>query len=192
MLDLRNVHHHFWDVSAGPEDGDGSAETVCQKQKATRPHSYALRRRLKVVTDLCLQFDLEEHQTYFLQWAQERRGSLNLCCVKMQIRELPLHTVRKILQIFQPYCIEELELNTGWTLSTLACFTPCLGQMKNLRKLHLTLVHEKLFTFLRTSTDIQEKSVTKFISQFSKLNSLQHLDLTGLYFLTGHMNELLG
>lgn len=144
MLDLRNVHHHFWDVSAGPEDGDGSAETVCQKQKATHPHSYALRRRLKVVTDLCLQFDLEEHQTYFLQWAQERRGSLNLCCVKMQIRELPMHTVRKILQIFQPYCIEELELNTGWTLSTLACFTPCLGQMKNLCKLHLTLVHEKL------------------------------------------------
>lgn len=192
MLDLRNVHHHFWDVSAGPEDGDGSAETVCQKKKATRPHRYALRRRLKVVTDLCLQFDLEEHQTYFLQWAQERRGSLNLCCVKMQIRELPMHTVRKILQIFQPYCIEELELNTGWTLSTLACFTPCLGQMKNLCKLHLTLVHEKLFTFLCTSTDIQEKSVSKFISQFSKLNSLQHLDLVGLYFLTGHMNELLG
>ncbi|XP_034359780.2 preferentially expressed antigen in melanoma-like protein 7 [Arvicanthis niloticus] len=190
VLDLRNVHHDFWDVSAGPVDGDRSAETVCEKQIPTRPHRYALRQRLKVVTDLHLEFDLDEYQTYLLQWAQERRGSLHLCCVKMQIRGLSMSTVKKVFKIFQPECIEELELNTGWTLSTLAGFAPCLGQMKHLRKLLLTVVHENLFNFLITSTDTQEKRVTKFISQFSKFNCLQHLNMIGVYFLEDRLDEL--
>ncbi|XP_028641842.1 preferentially expressed antigen in melanoma-like protein 7 [Grammomys surdaster] len=190
VLDLRNVHHAFWDISAGPEDGDRSAETVCEKQIPTRLHRYALRQRLKVVTDLCLEFDLDEYQTYFLQWAQKRRGSLNLCCVKMQIKELSMYTVRKVLKIFQPDCIVELELNTGWTLPTLACFAPSLGQMKNLRKLLLTLVDEKLFSFLFMSTDKHEKRITKLISQFSKFNCLRHLNMVGVYFLKDHLNDL--
>ncbi|XP_031232831.1 preferentially expressed antigen in melanoma-like protein 7 [Mastomys coucha] len=191
VLELRNVQHDFWDVSAEPEDRDSSAETMCEKQIPTRPHRYALRQRLKVVVDLHLESDLEEHQIYFLQWAQERRSSLNMCCVKMQISRLSMNIVRKVLKIFQPHCIEELELTTGWTLSTLACFAPCLGQMKNLRKLFLTLVPKKLFKLIWMSTNTQEKKVTKFISQFSKLNCLQHLHMVGLYFLSGHMNELL-
>ncbi|XP_056841534.1 preferentially expressed antigen in melanoma-like protein 7 [Rattus norvegicus] len=191
LLELRNVYHGFWDISVGPEDGDHIKQTVRERRIPARRHRYFLRQRLKVVTDLCLEQDLEEHQTYFLQWAQERRDSLCLCCVKMKTRGLSMYTVRKILKMFQPDYFEELELNTEWTLPMLTCFSPCLGQMKNLRRLLLTLVNENLFEILATSADTQEKRVTKFISQFSKLHHLQHLDIAGAYFLHGHMNKLL-
>lgn len=189
VLDLRNVYHDFWDVWVGPEDGDHSAETVCEKQIAKRLHQYALRRRLKVVTDLCLRFHLNEHQAYLLQWAQQRRSSIRLCCVKMQIWALPVYTVRKVLMVFQPDSIQELELNTGWSLSTLVHFASYLDQMRNLQKLLLTRIHKNTFKVLNTSSDIQ-KCITKFVSQFSKLNSLQHLSMNGIYFSSEHMKQL--
>lgn len=190
MLDLRNVHHDFWEVWAGTEDADCSAETVCEKQRGTSLHRYALRRRLKVAVDLCLGVSLDEYQAYLLQWGQERRGLLHLCCTKMQIVGSPMYTVRKVLKIFQPDCIEELELNVGWTLSTLTCFAPCLGQMRNLRRFFLTLMHDNIFKPENTLTDAEDRRVTKFRSQFSKLTCLQHLHMSGVYFLSGHMKQL--
>lgn len=189
VLDLRNVHHDFWDVWVGPEDGGRSAEAVCEEQTAKRLHRYVLRRRLKVVTDLCLRFHLNEHQAYLLQWAQQRRSSIRLCCVKMQIWALPAYTVRKVLMVFQPDSIQELELNTGWSLSTLVHFASYLDQMRNLQKLLITRIHKNTFKVLNTSSDIQ-KCITKFVSQFSKLNSLQHLSMNGIYFSSEHMKQL--
>ncbi|XP_055467403.1 PRAME family member 8-like [Psammomys obesus] len=189
VLDLRNVHHDFWDVWAGPEDGDCSAETVCEKQKGKRLPRYAVRRRLKVVTDLCLRFHLNEHQTYLLQWAQQRRRSIWLCCVKLQIWALPVYTVRKVLTVFQPDSVQELELNTGWSLSTLVNFASYLDRMRNLQKLLLTRIHKNTFRVLNTSLDIR-KCITKFVSQFSKLNSLQYLSMNGIYFSSEHMKQL--
>ena len=164
-------------------------QRLCKKQITARHHRYALRQHLEVVTDLQIEYDLDEHQDYLLQWAQER-CSLHLYCVKMQISALSMYTVKKVLKIIQPEFIEELELNTGWIISTLACFAPCLGQMTNLCKLLLTAVNEEVFMLLCMSTDTQHKKVTKFISQFSKLNYLQHLNMVGIYFLSDHLNEL--
>ncbi|XP_052573738.1 PRAME family member 8-like [Peromyscus californicus insignis] len=189
VLDLRNVHHDFWDVWAGTEGEDCSAEAVCEKQTTKRHPRYALRQRLKVVTDLCLRFHLNEHQTYLLQWAQQRRGFIRLCCVKMRIWALPVYTVRKVLMVFQPDSIQELELNTGWSLSTLVHFVSYLDQMRNLQKLLLTRIHKNTFKVLNTPTDIQ-KCITKFVSQFSKLNCLQHLSMNGVYFSSEHMKQL--
>ncbi|XP_051027048.1 PRAME family member 8-like [Acomys russatus] len=191
VLDLSNVHHDFWDVWAGTEDGARSAEMVREKQRGTGLHRYALRRRLKVVTNLCFGLCLDEHHEYLLQWAQERRGSLQLYCRKMHISPLSMYTVRKVLKIFQPECIEELVLNGGWTLPTLTSFAPCLGQMRNLRKFFLTIMHDDRSDPDNTLTDAQRKKVTKFKSQFSKLNCLQHLSMSGVYFLSGHMKQLL-
>ncbi|CAH7443295.1 PRAME family member 8 [Phodopus roborovskii] len=191
VLDLRNVRRDFWDVWVGrEEDGDFSEEAVCEKkQRAKRHPRYALRRRLQVVTNLCLRFHLNEHQTYLLQWAQQRRSFIRLCCVKMQIWALPVYTVRKVLMVFQPDSIQELELNTGWSLSTLVHFISYLDQMRNLQKLLLTRSHKNTFKVLNTPSDIQ-KCITKFVSQFSKLNCLQHLSMNGVYFSSEHMKQL--
>ncbi|XP_051027955.1 PRAME family member 8-like [Acomys russatus] len=189
VLDLRNVYHDFWDVWAGTEDGDCSTETVRETQRGTGLHRYALRRRLKVLADLCLRFHLNEHQAYLLQWAQQRRNAIRLCCVKMQIWALPVYTIKKVLMVFQPNSIQELELNTGWSLSTLVHFASYLDQMRNLQKLLLTRIHKNTFKVLNTSLDIQ-KCITKFVSQFSKLNSLQCLSMNGVYFSSEHMKQL--
>ncbi|XP_057640550.1 PRAME family member 8-like [Chionomys nivalis] len=189
VLDLRNVQHNFWDVWAGTEDGECSAEAVGKKQAVKRSPRYALRQRLKVVADLCLRFHLNEHQTYLLQWAQQRRSFIRLCCMKMQIWALPVYTVRKVLMVFQPDSIQELELNTGWSLSTLVHFVSYLDQMRNLQKLLLTRIHKNTFKVLNTPSDIQ-KCITKFVSQFSKLNCLQHLSMNGVYFSSEHMKQL--
>nr|XP_021505922.1 PRAME family member 8-like [Meriones unguiculatus] len=191
VLDLRNVHHDFWDVWARTEDGDHSAEIACERQRRKRLHRYALRQHLKVVTDICLGFHLDEHQAYLLQWAQKRRGSLHLCCVKMQIWGLRMDTLGKFLSIFQPDSFEELELSIEWTPSMMEHFAPCLGQMRNLHKLFLTLKHENFFRPVITPTALEGKRATKFISHFSKLNCLQYLYMTGVYFLNGHMRKLL-
>ncbi|KAL1776486.1 PRAME family member 8-like, partial [Sigmodon hispidus] len=189
VLDLRNVHHDFWDIWVGTEDRERSAEAVSGKQIAKCSPRYALRQRLKVVADLCLRFHLNEHQTYLLQWAQQRRSFIRLCCVKMRIWALPVYTVKKVLMVFQPDSIQELELNTGWSLSTLVHFVSYMDQMRNLQKLLLTRVHKNTFKVLSNPSDIQ-KCITKFVSQFSKLNCLQHLSMNGVYFSSEHMKQL--
>ncbi|EGW10054.1 PRAME family member 8 isoform X1 [Cricetulus griseus] len=191
VLDLRSVHHGLWDICAGVEEGGAcSQETVCEKKQTAKPcPRYALRQRLKVVANLCLRFHLNEHQTYLLQWAQQRRSFIRLCCVKMQIWALPVYTVRKVLMVFQPDSIQELELNTGWSLSALVHFVSYLDQMRNLQKLLLTRSHKNTFKVLNTPADIQ-KCITKFVSQFSKLNCLQHLSMNGIYFASEHMKQL--
>ncbi|XP_050998765.1 PRAME family member 8-like, partial [Acomys russatus] len=118
VLDLRNVHQDFWDVWAG-EDGIGSADTVREKQVANRIHRYAQRRRLKVVTDLHLYFQLEEHQIYLLQWAQQGKGCVKLCCLEMKICAFTVEIITDVLDIFKRYYIEELELSTSQDLSIL-------------------------------------------------------------------------
>ncbi|KAL6048017.1 hypothetical protein STEG23_036138 [Scotinomys teguina] len=199
VLDLRNVGHDFWDVWTVRENGDCpvcSAETVVKRPVVKVPSRYALRQRprrwrLKVVTDFYLRLRVNEEQARFLHWARQRKGSLQLCCTKMVIWGVAVCTIKKILNVFRPDHIEELELNTGWDMSTLARFAPCLGQMRSLLKLSLARVYKNTFRIGNWAADREEKCISKIIAQFSKFNCLQHLSMNGLYFLKDQMNEVL-
>ncbi|XP_055485083.1 PRAME family member 20-like [Psammomys obesus] len=184
VLDLRNVHQNFWDVWTGREKGVHSEDSGSEKQVVKSLHRHALRQPLKVVTDLSLCFHLQEHQTCLLQWAQQRNGTVQLCCVKMEISDFPVETIREVLDIFWPHYIEELEIITTKILPFPNSFAPCLGQMRNLHKCHLSLN-----AFFMDSSAI-EMSLHKFLTQFSKLNSLQHLYLNGIYFSTENVKQL--
>uniref|UniRef100_A0A8C6REU4 PRAME family member 8-like n=1 Tax=Nannospalax galili TaxID=1026970 RepID=A0A8C6REU4_NANGA len=187
VLDLRTVQHSFWNTRAGREDAGSSAQAVSDKQIVKDLPRYALRRRFKVLADLSLRFSANEYQTYLLQWAEQRKHFLQLCCSKMQIVAFPVDSIRNVLKIFQPQYIEELELYSGWNLPTLAWFSPYMGQMRNLHKLFLASIQK--IKVENISTDL-EKCVTRFISQFSKFNSLQHLYMNGIYFLSHRMKQL--
>ncbi|XP_035297077.1 preferentially expressed antigen in melanoma-like protein 7 [Cricetulus griseus] len=143
-----------------------------------------LKHRLKVVTELCL--PLDQYQAQLLEWVEERRPSLQLCCVKLKVGTLPFHSVKNVFKILQPELIEELELNTVGSLSTLAKFVPTLRRMRNLQKMVLMRAFQG-----RTATAGEEKHVTSVISLFSKLSCLQHLTIQDVYFLNDHMNQLL-
>ncbi|XP_008847358.1 PRAME family member 8-like [Nannospalax galili] len=191
VVDLRNVHHNFWNMWAGKKDGRCSPQVLNKKQIGKDLPRYALRRHLKVVVDFSYWFHLDAYQTYILQWAEQRKNSLQLCCKKMEICTLPICTIRKILKILQAEYIEKLELNLGWSVSTLACFSPHLGQMRNIHTLSLARIYKNTLKMDHTFTDSEEKCINKFILQFSKLNCLQHLHMSDIYFLADHMKQLL-
>ncbi|XP_055460317.1 PRAME family member 20-like, partial [Psammomys obesus] len=135
VLDLRKKRHEFWNIWACVEDGDCSAETSDEQQVVKVLPRYALRQCLKVVADLCLRPRVDEEQTCFLQWAQQRKDSVQFCCMKMTIWIQPVHVIKEVLKVFHPEHIREFELNTEWDIFKLADFAPCLGQMRNLHKL---------------------------------------------------------
>ncbi|XP_028718883.1 PRAME family member 12-like [Peromyscus leucopus] len=192
VVDLRNVHHEFWNIWTGREDGACSAETVNERPVVKVLPRYALRRRhLKVVTDLYLRLRLNEEQTCFLQWLQQRKDFLQLHCINMKIWTVPMCTVKEILSVFHPGRIEELELNTGWDVSTLARFAPCLGQMRSLRKFSLARICRNTFGTGTRTADREERCISKVIAQFSKLHCLQHLSMNGIFFLKDHMKQIL-
>ncbi|XP_040590846.1 preferentially expressed antigen in melanoma-like protein 7 [Mesocricetus auratus] len=143
-----------------------------------------LKHRLEVVTELQLPED--EYQTQLLQWIEKRKAYLQLCCVKLTIGTLSFHSVRSVLQFLQPEFIEELELNTVWSLSTLAKFVPYIRKMRSLNKVLLVRVFQR-----RTSPDTEEKHVSKVISLFSKLSLLKDLTIEDVYFLNDHVAQLL-
>ena len=91
VLDLRDVHQDFWDVWTGREEGIHSAETGSEMRVAEQIPRKALRQDLKVLTDLRLCCSLNECQTCLLQQAQQRKGSLWVCCPKMEIYHLPVY-----------------------------------------------------------------------------------------------------
>ncbi|XP_042128601.2 PRAME family member 12-like [Peromyscus maniculatus bairdii] len=191
VLDLRNVHHDFLDVWTRTQEGALSTETGSEEQVGRDLPRYALRPRLKVVTDLSFSFQLKEHQTCLLQWAQQRKGSVRLCCLRMTICALPVEIIKKVLDIFHPYYIEELELFTNQLLPFLVHFASCLGRMRNLRKLHLTQIYLRTDRVgCPTLTYTEEKCAIKVLSQFSKLNCLQHFSMNGVYLSSDHMKPL--
>nr|XP_048283752.1 PRAME family member 12-like [Myodes glareolus] len=189
VLDLRQVSYDFWRIWTGRESGDGTAETVEEKRVVKVLPRYAMRRRLKVIVELCLWPNMREEQACFLQWAQQRKGSLQLLCTKMKIKALPVCTIKSLLN-FQPQHIEELDLYLVYDLSSLECFVPCLGQMRSLHKLSLTFI-KNTWRFGNRTTDTEEECARTLISQFPKFNCLQHLSLIGVYFMKNHMEQLL-
>ncbi|XP_051023052.1 PRAME family member 12-like [Acomys russatus] len=196
VLDLRKEPYGAWSIWAAAEDGGCSEEPVDEMQVEKVLPRYALRPRrrgwpLKVVADLCLRPGLQEEEACFLQWAQQRQGSLQLCCEKMQIWAQPVHVVRQVLNLFPPEHISDLELNTEWGVYTLAHFAPCLGQMRNLRRFSLAPISQNVFQIGRSATDREEKCVHKLLSQFSRLKCLQHLSMTRVHFLRDRMSQAL-
>ncbi|XP_015845603.1 PRAME family member 12-like [Peromyscus maniculatus bairdii] len=192
VLDLRNVHHEFWNIWTGREGGACSAETVDERPVVKDLPRYALRRlHLKVVTDLYLRFPLNEEQACFLQWVQQRKDFLQLHCINMKIWTVPVCPIKEILSVFHPGRIEELELNMGWDVSTLARFAPCLGQMRSLRKLFLAYIYKNTFRTGTRTAGREERCISKAFAQFSKLHCLQHLSIDDIFFLKDHMKQIL-
>ncbi|XP_075800748.1 preferentially expressed antigen in melanoma-like protein 7 [Microtus pennsylvanicus] len=184
VVDLRNDCHDFWEVWTGRKSVEPSAETLPERQGVKGLSRPTLRRHLKIVTEL--QLPQDEQQARLLQWAEKRRGSLQLCCVKLTIGTLPFYKVRDVLKILQPEFIKELELNTVCNLSTLAHFVPYISKMSHLHKVMVIRIFRG-----RTTTAMEDKWVTKIMSVFSKLSCLQHLSLDDVYFVNDRMKLLL-
>ncbi|XP_013206315.1 PRAME family member 12-like [Microtus ochrogaster] len=190
VLDFRRLPCDFKTIQAGTEDGVCSAETVHVKQ-AGKPLLHELRPRIKVRVDLYFRSELEEEEMYFLQWARQRKDSLQLCCEDVKIVLLSLDNVRKVLSVFKPKHIKVLELSIDWSWCTLAQFSTYLPKMRNLHTLYLVYRHENRFGVCGLPRLDENKFVQKLASQFSGLSGLQHLYLRGFCFFSEHVKLLL-
>ncbi|ERE83469.1 PRAME family member 12-like protein [Cricetulus griseus] len=188
VVDFRAVNHNFWHVWGGAEDHACSPQVIRKQQKLEDLPKSEERQPLKIIVDICLKFcRLDECHTHLLQWAKPRKKSLQFCCPKLQMKVLPVCTIIEILKVFEPDTIQELELNSRWRLEALAHFAPYLGQMRNLQKFLMAGVYVD-HCLRKTFTEMEY--VHKFLSQFSKLNCLQHLYMNQVYSFSGHMDHL--
>ncbi|XP_034358474.1 PRAME family member 12-like [Arvicanthis niloticus] len=188
VLDLRDVHQDFWDAWAGREDGACSPDTLRKKQGPESLPTYALTKRLQVVTYLNLYYSLEEDQKCLLQWAKKNGDSLQLICQKMTICVFPMEIIKEVLNIFQPIYIEELEICTPEVLPFLSLFPHFLGQMRNITKFNLHQIDFQ-YTVVDTVTDVKKCSA-EFFSQLAKLDHLQSLYLNCSFIPNDNMEIL--
>ncbi|KAK1340480.1 hypothetical protein QTO34_019050 [Cnephaeus nilssonii] len=138
VLDLRYSGSDFWRIWCG----DSTKKHLLMVPEAMHRSSPNMEHPLAPVeVFLDLNFndrDRDEFLMYVIQWAQQRKGLLHLCCKTLRIAEGPFRRVRKVLDAVQLDCIQEVQLNCTWDLPTLGKFAVYLGQMRNLQKLSLS------------------------------------------------------
>ncbi|KAL6086409.1 hypothetical protein STEG23_012912 [Scotinomys teguina] len=189
-LDLMTTNTHFWSICAGTYQGDSSQQITRQKQRVQTCPDSEMKKTLKVVTELrVVDNDTKEYAMYLVDWAQQRKDSIHLLCLKLQIWESSINDVRTILNNIDLHSVQELHVCYLW-IDDMAAFGPYLGQMRNLH----TLVLEGITNTYRMDEceGLEEEWTNTLLSQFPKLQCLQHLYVNDIYLLVGCLRGWLG
>ncbi|KFO31624.1 PRAME family member 12 [Fukomys damarensis] len=191
VLDLRNTQQHFWKASTENLTQDCSPVATKTKEIGKNVSNVAEKQPLKVIIDLNIRMEYLLEFLYLfhlLDWAEKRKGSLQLDCRKLHIGSVPIRIMRKAIEMVDLSCILEADLCPLWSFSTLASFAPYLGQMQNLKKLILSHISASEFI----STEKGEQLASQLTSQFLKLHDLQEIYINSASFLKGHLDQILG
>ncbi|XP_051029499.1 PRAME family member 12 [Phodopus roborovskii] len=190
VLDFRDAHHNFWNVWAGTEDGVCSPDVISETQPVVHHPERKGKEVVTVMMNLSLKsMHLCKYLKYFHWWAKQRKDVLQVICEKLEFGALPDYNPLELLEIFEPSCIQELEVNARWDLRTLSIFAPCLGQMKNLQKLLFKEIFMPLNCFW--NQEMKQQCFRQIIFQFSQLNKLQHLYLNRVFLLNARLDQVL-
>ncbi|XP_068841874.1 PRAME family member 8-like [Capricornis sumatraensis] len=185
VLDLRDTDHKFWIMWSGANDrgctSSGRAPVI-EPSSITKQHLAPLR----VFTELSLKKrTLNNFLTYLLRWVEQRKASIHLCCKKLKIFSMSMENIVKVLSLVQLDCIQEVQVNCTWHLSTLATFAPFLGRMSNLQRLVLFPIHVSAFR------KHEQDHIVQITSQFLRLGHLRDLHLDSPSFLEGCLDQML-
>ena len=122
VLDLQNTSQNFWSLWSGASSYGCSGSRMApgtEPRSTTKLHLAPL----KVFINHCLkEKTLDNFLTYFLGWVEQRKSSIHLCCKKLKIISMPMDNIVKDLSMVQLDCIQEVQVNHTWNLSTLATF----------------------------------------------------------------------
>ena len=188
-LPWRDKEHDLCGRWAGSHEGEGLPVFITQKQPMENSLDCEVKKELKVTTELHLtkgRFD--EPATYLLQWAQQRKDSVCLCCRNLQIQGLTKATFIEIFKSVHPGCIQELILRCI-CIEELAFLNPYLKLMKSL--FTLTLDHIIGTFSLGDSEKLDEETIFSLISQLPTLHCLQKLYVNDVPFIKGNLKEYL-
>ncbi|XP_028640158.1 oogenesin-3-like [Grammomys surdaster] len=156
---------------------EGLPGFMTQKQPMQNSPGCGVKKELKVTTQLeLMEGRLDESATYLLQWAQQRKDSIHLCCRKLNIQGLTKPPVIEIFNFLHADCVQDLELFHLRT-EDLALLNPYLRQMNNL--LNLKLCH---------IIDIPSDSE---MSQLPKFQCLKSISVTSVSFIRDNLKGFL-
>ncbi|XP_007104890.1 PRAME family member 12-like [Physeter macrocephalus] len=185
VLDLRNTSQDFWRMWSGDRvHGCSSslmapvAEDRSRTKQPVAPVVVFIELHLKERT-------LDGFLTYLIRWVEERKASIHLCCKKLKIVSMPMENIMTVLNMVQLDCIQEVQVNCTWQLSTLAVFAPLLGQMGNVQRLLLSHIH------VSAPEEQEEQHVVQITSQFLRLHHLRGLHLESPSYLEGCLDQML-
>ncbi|XP_012517943.1 PREDICTED: PRAME family member 12-like [Propithecus coquereli] len=186
VLDLREVDENFWSMWSGAPVR--SPRATSQRQTGEDCPGMGRQWPLKVVVDLlCFHdSDLHEFLTHVFEWALQRKDLVHLCCKRVVLCGKQIYGVKKFLEMVELKCIQDVKMRNFWGLYQLGWFVPYLAQMKSLRKLHLTYILERNYTWLERVG----QTVARFTSTFLKLDNLHKLHLYRVPFLKDHLDQL--
>uniref|UniRef100_A0A8D1Z484 Uncharacterized protein n=1 Tax=Sus scrofa TaxID=9823 RepID=A0A8D1Z484_PIG len=181
VLDLRNTGQNFWRMWAGFNAHVYSSSSMAPVDSSRTKHPLAL---LDVFLELCLkERTLDQFLIYLIRWMEKRNSYVHLCCKRLKIISMPMENIKKVLNMVELDCLQEVEVSCTWRLSILAMFAPLLGQMTNLQRLVLSHVHV-------STCEEQEQHVLQFTSQFLRLHHLQDLYMESPFFLKGCLDQM--
>uniref|UniRef100_A0A8C8ULL6 PRAME family member 12-like n=1 Tax=Peromyscus maniculatus bairdii TaxID=230844 RepID=A0A8C8ULL6_PERMB len=187
VLDLTDVDYDFWSIRAGTHESDCSPQAEGQEQLVEICPNSEVKKHFKVVTDLeLMKTRFNQCAWYLLQWAQQRKDSIHVCCRKLKIWDSPVFAAVQIFKLIHLDCILKLEL-TQWSLEFIVQLFPYLEQMRNLHTLKLRGIREPL----RSAASAEQEWISMLLSLISKFPCLQNLSLSNIYFLTGSLEKWL-
>uniref|UniRef100_A0A8D0NEN2 Uncharacterized protein n=1 Tax=Sus scrofa TaxID=9823 RepID=A0A8D0NEN2_PIG len=141
ILDLRNTDQNFWRMWSG-------ARAHVRSSSPLAPVAEDRSRTEQPLAPLELFIELhftkrtmDEFLTYLLRWVEQRKESIHLCCKKLKVISMSKENIKNILSMVQLDCVQELEVNCTWQLSTLALHAPHLSKMRNVQRIFLSHVH---------------------------------------------------
>uniref|UniRef100_A0A8C6N0S1 PRAME like 6 n=1 Tax=Mus spicilegus TaxID=10103 RepID=A0A8C6N0S1_MUSSI len=191
VLDLRrNVHHDFWSIQTGSHEDNCPAQIVAQKQPVETCPNPRREIPFMVVTDFeLMQESFDEWTIYLMQWIQERKSSIHLCCRKLNSCASPVSNVIEIFKLVDLNCILELQLSQWWP-EFLEELDPYLEGMNNLHTLMLEGL--KPFRFTACEEDQEDEWQSTLPSLLSNFGGLQNLYLNDIYLLEDSLDKWLG
>ncbi|XP_059998860.1 PRAME family member 12-like [Lagenorhynchus albirostris] len=185
VLDLRNTSQDFWRMWSGYRVHGCSSSLMAQvaedRSRTKQPGA-----PLEVFIELHLkERTLDGFLTYLIRWVEQRKASIHLCCKKLRILSFPMENIMKVLSMVQLDCIQEVQVNCTWHLSTLAVFAPLLGQMNKVQRLLLSNIH------MSALGGQEQQHFVQITSQFLRLHHLRDLHLESHSFLEGCLDQML-
>ncbi|XP_061040078.1 PRAME family member 12-like [Eubalaena glacialis] len=185
VLDLRNTGQDFWSMWSGSNVHVSSSSSMAPVAK-DRSRTEQPLAPLEVFIEICLnEGTMDEFFIYLMQWVEKRKVSIHLCCKKLKIVSMPMENIMTVLSMVQLDCIQEVQVNCTWHLSTLAMFAPLLGQMSNVQRLLLSPIH------VPALEEQEEQHVIQITSQFLRLRHLQDIRMESPSFLQGRLDKML-
>uniref|UniRef100_G1Q6L3 PRAME family member 12 n=1 Tax=Myotis lucifugus TaxID=59463 RepID=G1Q6L3_MYOLU len=187
VLDLRNTGANFWDMWLGvsTENCSPTGPVTVHSSSPNMEHPLA---PLEVFLDLNFnERDRDKFSMHIIQWAQQKKGLLHLCCKALRISEVPFQRVRRVLDRVRLDCIQKVYVKCTWDLTTLGTLALYLGQMSNLQTLFLL---EELAEEDEEEED-EEQDFSQFLSQMLRLQHLRALYMRSPSFLPGRLDQML-